>query len=236
MDRHVGPVNPEGWLAMSFERGVLDMRHALLSMILLVGVGCSSTASRPTTSSTASPPPLSPLVGQWEMKKTCQAMVSTLTKASLQDLIPKEIGETIKGWPEDGSVPASWDPSHPCAHSKLAPEHSHTFWADGTFNSYDETGNEVDNDHYELVDDHTFRFKHITMHYSVTGDSLKMNVVIPKNPRNCTWKRIIDHYEDGTPVSCRENLAWAFSVAWPGQVWTRVTSGPHVPAGTGSSG
>jgi hypothetical protein len=218
------------------------MRRALLSLILLVGAACSSnpskavappTASRAPAASTASASPLSPLVGQWEFKRTCAAIVSALAKAGLTDLIPQDIGETIKGWPEDGSVPASWDPSHPCAHAKPPTEHSHTFWADGSFNSYDENGNEVDKDTYELVDDHTLAFKYITMHYSVAGDSLRLDVVIPPN---CTTKRIVGYDDEGHPVSCREILAWAFSVAYPGQVWTRVTSGPHVPAGTGSSG
>jgi hypothetical protein len=217
-------------------------RLILLLTLVMLAASCGSKAptstgspngTSPTPSVTPSASPLAPLVGQWEMNKTCQAMVSTLTKAGLQNLIPGEISGTIKGWPQEAPVPAWWDPSHPCAHATLAPEHSHTFWADGTFNSYDENGNEVDNDHYELADNHTFRFKYITMHYSVAGDSLKMNVVIPPN---CTAKRIVGVDDEGHPVRCRDLLGWAFSVAWPGQVWTRVTSGPHVPPGTGSSG
>jgi hypothetical protein len=221
------------------------MRGRLVVFVLIAvavaAAGCSSkaptsvgtsTPASPTISVSVSASPLSPLVGQWELKLTCQAIVSALTKAGLQDLIPQDVGNTIKGWPEDGSVPAWWDPSHPCAQAKPI-EHSHTFWADGSFNSYDENGNEVDNDHYQLVDDRTFRFQYIAMQYSVTGDSLKMDVVMPKN---CTAKRIVGVDDEGNPVRCRDLLGWAFSVALPGQVWTRVTSGPHVPPGTGSSG
>jgi hypothetical protein len=180
-----------------------------------------------------SPSPLSPLVGQWELKRTCAAIVGALTKAGLKDLIPQNVGESIEGVSEDGSLPPTWDPSHPCANAKPPIEHSHTFWADGAFNSYDENGNQVDEDTYKLVDDHTLAFKFITMHYSVTGDSLTLDVVIPSN---CTTKRIVGYDDEGHPVRCREVLGWAFSVAYPGQTWTRVTSGPHVPPGTGSSG
>jgi hypothetical protein len=61
-------------------------------------------------------------------------------------------------------------PSHPCAHAKPPTGHSHTFWAGGTFNSYDENGNRVDDGVYELIDDHTFTFSPIIpMHFSVTA-------------------------------------------------------------------
>src|SRR5207249_11896313 len=35
--------------------------------------------------------------------------------------------------------------------------HTHTFWADGTFSSYNENGQQVDDGTYVIVDDHTLR-------------------------------------------------------------------------------
>jgi hypothetical protein len=183
-------------------------------------VDATSKAPSSTPTTGASAAPLSPLVGQWELKRTCAMIVRALTRAGLSDLIPQDIGELIKGVPENGPLPASWDPSYPCSLAKPPIEHSHTFWAGGTFNSYDENGNQVDDGFYTLVDDHAFTMG-ITFHFSTRANTLKLDVVIPKD---CTTK------------DCRDALAWEFSVAYPGQTWTRVTSGPHVPLGTGSAG
>jgi hypothetical protein len=169
-----------------------------------------------------SPSPLPPLVGQWELNRTCAAIVKALTKAHLTNFIPQDITELIKGVPENGPLPDTWDPAHPCVHAKPPTEHSHTFWAGETnnFNSYDENGQQVDDGTYTIIDDHTFGIGDSTFHFRVTGDKLQLSVVVPKD---CSTKH------------CREELGWAFSVAYPGQTWTRVTSGPHVPPGTGSS-
>lgn len=207
------------------------MGRSILVLALLAVVGCSSNGSTTIRSATTEPgvtasvsaAPLPHLVGQWALNKTCAAIVNALTQAGLADLISLDVAETLK-LPENAPLPASWDPSHPCADAKPPTEHSHTFWADGAFNSFDQNGQQVDDGQYKLVNDHTFIFPGsipITMHYRIQGDTIMFDPVIPKN---CTTKQ------------CRGTLAWAFSVANPGQTWTRVTSGPNVPFGTGSSG
>ena len=134
----------------------------------------------------------------------------------IEDLIPLDVGETLK-LPENAPLPANWDPSDPCADAKPPTEHSHTFWPDGEFNSYDQNGQQVDNGPYKIVNDHTFTIGDrtpTTFHYWIRGDTIMFDVVVPKD---CTTKH------------CLGVLAWAFSVANPGQEWTRVTSGPNVP-------
>ena len=210
------------------------MRRTLLVLVLLVAVGCGSNASTrsESTASTKPTPPaknsaLPPLVGQWEITQTCAGMVRALRHAHRLDLIRYELGDFVEGW-EDGP-PAGWSPRHPCAHQTPPRAHSHTFWADGIFNSWDQNGEQVDEGTYQLIDDHTFQFPPLlTMNYQVSGDTLTMN---PVEPENCTAKRIV-RVEDGRDVSCLDDFAWAFSVAWPGERWTRVTSGPHVPPET----
>jgi hypothetical protein len=160
--------------------------------------------------------PRPPLVGQWALKKTCDMIVQALTKAGLEDLIPMDVGETLK-LPENAPLPSSWDPAHPCEDAKAPTEHSHTFWPDGAFNSYDQNGQQVDEGPYKIVNDHTFIIgghTPTTFHYRIRGDTIMFDVVIPKD---CSSKH------------CRGVLAWAFSVANPGQTWTRVTSGPNAP-------
>jgi len=139
-------------------------------------------------------------------------------KARLTDLIPRDVGELIEGVPENGPLPKTWDPSRPCASAKPPTAHSHTFWADGSFNSYNENGQQVDEGTYVILDDHTLTIGNERFRYTVVGNTIAFDVVIPKA---CT------------STQCRDDLAWAFSVAYPGEHWTRVLSGPHVPEGSG---
>jgi hypothetical protein len=205
-------------------RRVRRRQASLLAFALVALAACDSTgpstvaaSTSPSATVSVSETPRPPLVGQWALKKTCDMIVQALTKAGLENLIPLDVGETLK-IPENAPLPANWDPSHPCADAKAPYEHSHTFWPDGEFNSYDQDGQEVDNGPYTIVNDRTFflgtRSHHTTFHYRIRGDTIMFDVVIPK---------------DCSSEDCLGTLAWAFSVANPGQTWTRVTSGPNAP-------
>jgi hypothetical protein len=197
---------------------------------ILATVSCASRATPApsgketvATSSQMSTTQLSPLVGQWELMRTCAQIVQALTDAGLADLIPMDVGELIQGVPVNGSLPARWDPADPCANATPPIEHSHTFWENGSFNSYDQNGQQVDEGSYTVVDDHTFTIDGrtpMTFHYRIHDDTIMFDVVLPSD---CSTKH------------CRSVLAWAFSVAYPGQTWTRVISGPEVPPGSGSA-
>jgi hypothetical protein len=218
------------------------MKPVVIGVLAFVLAGCSSPAAftaassanasqasasqenaspQPTASAvpTPSPSPLPALVGQWELNRTCAAIVAALTKARLTDFIPASIPETLEGVPDNGPLPKTWDPKRPCVNARPPTEHSHTFWADGAFNSFNENGQQVDEGTYQIVDDHTFAIGTETFQYTVAGDTIAFDVVIPKA---CTTRQ------------CRDDLQWAFTVAYPGQIWRRVMSGPHVPPGTGS--
>jgi hypothetical protein len=184
-----------------------------------------SVASTP--SSSPSTVALAPLVGQWRLDRTCDAIVgaltsadlgSLLTKAQLQDMIARTITETIEGIPENGSLPPTWDREHPCADARPPTEHSHTFWADGRFNSYDENGNQVDDGTY-TTDGDVLTMGDWAWTYHITDDQLTLDPILPNA---CAT------------AACLDGLGWAFSVAYPGQRWTRVIAGPHVPPEGGS--
>ena len=155
--------------------------------------------------------PTSPLIGHWVLEKSCEATVAALSDSGLEEFIPEvlRLEETI-------SDAAAFDRDRPCANAVPPFEHSHTFWPDGQFNSYDQDGNEVDGNSYRLVNDESFTIGEapITFLFTVAGDSLQMDVELP---------------QDCSSDACQRNAARATSVANPGQIWTRVTSGPHVP-------
>ena len=213
------------------------MRRVRLALSLLAVLVATCTTSPGSTSSqaptaavpssaaaTASPPPsnraptpaatASPaLIGQWELDRTCEALVQALTTAGHPEVIRIAAGELVAG-NVDGQVPSDWDPDNPCAKALPPTPHSHTFWPNGRFNSYDENGDEVDDDTWAIVDDETITIGGSTFTYAVTADSLRMEPVVPAGP--CSGQ-------------CQDDLAWMYSVSYPGSTWQRVTSGPHVP-------
>jgi hypothetical protein len=135
--------------------------------------------------------------------------------------VPDYIGETLK-IPENAPLPANWDASHPCADARPPTVHAHTFWADGGFNSYDQNDRQVDEGAYKPVNNRTFIFPGkipITVHYRVDGDTI---VFEPEVPNNCS-----------SNPDCLGAIGYVLIVTFPGETWTRVTSGNNVPAGSG---
>jgi len=133
------------------------------------------------------------------------------------------LGELIEGVGDDGALPKDWDPKEPCANAKPPIAHSHTFWSDGRFNSYDENEQTVDFGRWALVDDHTVRIGEpdpdAGFTFTVSGNELRLEPIIPP---------------DCSSGECLGTLGWQFAVALPGEAWTRVTDGVHVPPETRS--
>jgi hypothetical protein len=152
-----------------------------------------------------------PLVGKWWLDRTCAAIVRAVIEAELPQLIPRVVEELVT------VMPSGSDPAAACADAKPPLKHSHTFWPDGRVNSYDERENEVDHGRWVLIDDHTVRIgdpPEAIFTFAVSGDQLSLT---PTVPSDCT-----------TP-DCIEDMWWPLMVAFPGETWTRETSGEHVP-------
>ena len=185
------------------------------SASLQPGVAASPGASVQPGASAAATPDLSQvaLVGQWQLNRTCQAIVDVLTAAGHPELIEQDVGELVEG-NVDGNVPPGWDSAHPCVKALPPTPHSHTFWPNGTFNSYDEHGNEVDDAPWASVDADSFTIGSSTFTYTITdGNKLRFE---PDVPTSCSGE-------------CSRMLWWVYAVSYPGSTWTRITSGPHVP-------
>lgn len=164
----------------------------------------------PSSAPTASAAPA--LVGRWELDRTCEAIVAALTKAGHPELIRRDAGELVAG-NVNGVVPGVWDPTHPCANALPPTPHSHTFWPNGTFNSYDEHDQQVDDGPWAIVDDHTFTIGNSRFTYAIDADQLRFEPVVPAD---CSGQ-------------CLEDLWWMYAVSYPGSAWHRVTAGQHVP-------
>jgi hypothetical protein len=132
--------------------------------------------------------------------------------AALQDAgLEKWTVEVAAGFIPGAEGPdAVEDPADPCRDA-VPLRHSHFFTADGLFGSRDQDGNQVDDGTYRIVDEGTFvvskEFPDVTFHYTIDGDSIAFEPVIPACSPDCF------------------EASWSVSVAFPGHEWQRVESG-----------
>jgi hypothetical protein len=178
---------------------------ACLAVLILGPVGCGSddssdesgatatTTSAEKTNTAADPE----LVGEWSTENVCEDQLRAFKEAGVPE---PGVGE----WAEfPGQNPTESDP---CQGAKPV-EHSHSFGENGSFASYDENGQQVDEGRYTPVDDRTFTLGDppVTVRYRIEGDEATFDVVVP----DCKTKR------------CRESLAYVTSVFFP-RVYERV--------------
>ena len=149
----------------------------------------------PTPTTSATEVPVSPLVGTWQRVNACASFVQAFKEAGLIDLAPEWLV---------GNYFSSLDQIDSTNLCKGATEvlHSHFFTANGGFGSHDEKGRQVDDGSYQIVDNRTLTFpsSDVTVHFSMEGDTLMFEVVVPES---CVG-------------SCREANAWALSAFYPG--------------------
>jgi hypothetical protein len=151
---------------------------------------------QPTPTTSATEVPVSPLVGTWQRVNSCASFVQAFKEAGFIDLAP----EMLVG----GGYFTSLDQIDSTDLCKGATEvlHSHFFTANGGFGSHDEKGRQVDDGNYQIVDNRTITFpsNDVTVHFSIKGDTLMFEVVVPEP---CVG-------------SCREANAWALAAFYPG--------------------
>lgn len=165
-----------------------------------------SGVSQGPTASVSSALAANTIVGEWERANTCEELVRALTQAGFGDFAPEAVGGAVLlTTPEN--VPAK-DPKHPCADAAGPINHSHKFWEDGTFNSYNQYGDQVDDGKYKIVDRNTILFAGFHIDYKIDGDTIVFSFTAPTS---CTSK------------DCRASAAYAINVFYPGKKWERVS-------------
>jgi hypothetical protein len=166
---------------------------------------------------------INPLVGDWRRKRTCEEYVSRLKQAGLADQIPSH-QELVEEFGVGDAAQSDEDSDDPCQGVNGQLPHDHIFFKDGSFNSVNEKGEFVDNDHYKLPNDHTIIFPNsrsesfppVTAHFRFSDDlnTVTFDLVLPKNLDECSER-------------CRGDYAWAVSVFFSGLPWQRVCQGDH---------
>src|SRR5437867_3882969 len=92
---------PRWWLVVAIVAGCAASPAAgsstAISTESLRATASAAPVGTPSPSPTAAASPMSALVGQWELNRTCQAIVDALTKAGHPELIPGGAGELVQG-------------------------------------------------------------------------------------------------------------------------------------------
>lgn len=181
-----------------------------LGAILTVACGATEQPANPTQSSVTATPTgaPSPLLGTWSRTQTCSELVGVLERAGIptQNVLDAVAGSELIPGVTNGANNIA-DPAHPCA-GAVPRTHSHFFRAGGAWGSLDYNGQQVDDGHFQIVDDHTVVINAVTFHYRlIDANTIVFDPVLPK----CAQQGCF-------------NAEWALSVAYPSYQWKR--SGP----------
>jgi hypothetical protein len=124
----------------------------MLTLVVLV-TGCGSddqdnaerhrAAAQATSAPTSAPDQRNALVGRWELRQTCEGMVTSLDQAGLRAIAAAIVGDFFadqspKQLARKGDVCEGAEPH----------QHSHFFTPDGQFGSLDQNGEQVDGQPY----------------------------------------------------------------------------------------
>jgi hypothetical protein len=149
-----------------------------------------------------------PLVGRWSRVHRCQELVKALKAAGLGSTAPAAVGDFFPG-----STARQLAKKPDICNGAKPMLHSHFFAANGMFGSLDQNSQQVDDDHYRIVDRRTVRIGHSTFHYTIVNHkTLMLNPVITAAAR----RRALAH-----PFNFSDTV-WMVAVAYPGHTWTRI--------------
>jgi hypothetical protein len=177
--------------------GIVQMTLCLVALSVATLTACGSD-EKPRAKE-----PAPSIIGTWKRLTTCQDRVKALNDVGLG----KFAAESVAG---DGYIPGVTDadqlknPQDPCRGAKPH-EHSHFFTNDGQFGSLDDTGQQVDDGPYTLVDSKTVEIGDVDFHYSVKGDTLTLDPILPDCAKNGCF-----------------DAQWAVAVSYNGLPWKRV--------------
>ena len=87
----------------------------------------------------------SPIVGRWQMIRTCQNVVGALKAAGLRPLAPAVVGDYFPN-----QTPQQLAKKKSLCQGAKPQIHSHFFTADGKFGSLDQRGEQVDDGTYQV--------------------------------------------------------------------------------------
>lgn len=197
------------------------LSRLLAALACVTVVACSPAASAAPATPTAVPsvaPATAPtatqaaitseIVGSWHRAQTCEEMRVKFEAAGL--------AESHRDWLQGNFFGGEPGPTSgdPCAGAQGPIEHSHFFTADGQFGSHDESGEQVDDGDYAVIDDRTLAFPSHSAEFGYSGEIFVGYAVVVS----------VVSFEVRLPGTCddpcKQAYAWALS-AFASGVWLR---------------
>jgi len=147
------------------------------------------------------------IVGRWARTRTCRELVDALARYGLAATAPAAVGDYFPGQtPEELSKK-----SDVCAGASPSP-HSHFFSRGRMFGSVDESGHQVDDGTYRLVNRRTIRINDGKFRYRIHSGRLALTPLITDAQRAAAL---------AAPLKFSAAI-WMVAVAYPGHAWKRV--------------
>ena len=193
------------------DRGHSRKRLAVsLAAVVVLLSGCAGTADQSTPSSppastagtdhpTTAPSISSEIVGYWHRAQSCADLLEAFEVAGL--------AQSHRAWLQGNFYGGAEGPDSGdlCAGAEGPLEHSHWFTKTGEFGSHDETGKQVDNGDFSLVDHDTLSFPSHSTGSGYTDDIL-VDFTVEDGVATFHVKM-----PDSCDAPCQEAHAWALS-------------------------
>ena len=148
----------------------------------------------------------SPIVGRWQMVRTCQKMVGALQANGLRPLAPAVVGDYFPG-----QTPQQLAKKKNLCQGAKPQIHSHFFTAGGKFGSVDQHGEQVDDGTYE-VSGSTLKIGPGSFRFRIQGKTLMLKPLLTSALKQEALADPLGFHPAGYMVA----------VAVPGHTWNRV--------------
>ncbi len=190
----------------------MKTRWTVLATASAIALSCASFG----TAEGRGPPahnPKAPIVGRWATTKTCTGVVQALKRVHLLRLGPSVVGDFFPS-----KTPQQLARKQHLWRGAMPQRHSHFFTRDGFFGSLDQTGEQVDDGPYRVIDAHTIHIGNpgANFHYRIEnaagGMVLSLQPVITKSARR---QALADPLQFST-------AGWEVAVAYTGHTWEQV--------------
>lgn len=186
------------------------MRPAIAIVLCLLVAGCGEEPQEPIEN-----PRSNPLVGRWEMVRTCEDTLTALEYFKLEKIAPIVLADFF---PSRGADQVPRRRGRMCRGAKPIPV-SHYFTPEGQFGSVDQDDAQTDRARYTLLDDQRFRLDHDVgqeiYEFRIQGNVLTLDPDISPGLIRDALEQPLD----------RNAAAHMIAVAMPGQTWQRTSCG-----------
>jgi hypothetical protein len=148
------------------------------------------------------------VVGRWQQRHSCDQLVKALKANGLEKVAPAVVGDYF---PNNSSQQLAKRGSHICD-GAVPQVHAHFFTSTGSFGSLDQNGQQVDDGHYEIVNNHVMQVGDGRFEYRVANHALVLKPLISDKDRKAAL----------AAPHVFSTAGWQVAVTYDGLPWRSV--------------